>query len=85
MFDHAIVFVPKYNLYLDGTAEFSGSMELPSSDQDIMVLVVSDPRPPYSGKGHLARTRVAVSSEHHPARADGAAGRIGAKPRSPKC
>ena len=28
-------FVPKYNLYLDGTAEFSGSMELPMMDQDI--------------------------------------------------
>ncbi|HNN51550.1 MAG TPA: DUF3857 domain-containing protein [Pseudomonadota bacterium] len=63
VFDHAIVFVPKYNLYLDGTAEFSGSMELPSSDQDIMVLVVSDPRPPYSGKGHLARTQVLPSHQ----------------------
>ncbi len=63
VFDHAIVFVPKYNLYLDGTAEFSGSMELPSSDQDIMVLVVSDPRPPYLGKGHMARTPVLPSHQ----------------------
>ncbi len=63
VFDHAIVFVPKYNLYLDGTAEFSGSMELPSSDQDIMVLVVSDSRPPYLGKGHMARTPVLPSHQ----------------------
>ena len=58
VFDHAIVYVPKFDLYLDGTAEFSGSTELPTQDQDIMVLVVSDPRPPWNGKGHLARTPV---------------------------
>ena len=63
VFDHAIVYVPKYNLFLDGTAEFSGSMELPMMDQDIMVLVVTDPRPPYSGKGHLARTPVLPSHQ----------------------
>ncbi len=58
IFDHAIVYVPKYDLYLDGTAEFSGSVELPTPDQDISVLIVSDPRPPWNGKGHLARTPV---------------------------
>lgn len=58
VFDHAIVYVPKFDLYLDGTAEFSGSTELPTQDQDIMVLLVSDPRPPWNGKGHLARTPV---------------------------
>jgi hypothetical protein len=58
VFDHAIVYVPKFDLYLDGTAEFSGSAELPTQDQDIMVLLVSDPRPPFLGKGHLARTPV---------------------------
>lgn len=58
VFDHAIVYVPKFDLYLDGTAEFSGSIELPTQDQDIMVLLVSDPRPPWNGKGHLARTPV---------------------------
>jgi Tfp pilus assembly protein PilF len=40
-FDHAIAYVPKYDLFLDGTAEFSGAMELPAQDQDIPVLVVS--------------------------------------------
>ena len=58
VFDHAIVYVPKFDLYLDGTAEFSGSAELPTQDQDIMVLLVSDPRPPFAGKGHLVRTPV---------------------------
>ena len=43
-FDHAIVYVPKYELFLDGTAEFSGSSELPAQDQDIPVLLVSESR-----------------------------------------
>ncbi|MBC8132179.1 MAG: hypothetical protein H7X95_04295, partial [Deltaproteobacteria bacterium] len=38
VFDHAIVFVPKLGLYLDGTAEFSGMKELPGQDQGVMVL-----------------------------------------------
>lgn len=58
VFDHAIVYVPKYDLFLDGTAEFSGSGELPTQDQDISVLIVSDPRAPWGGKGHLGRTPV---------------------------
>jgi tetratricopeptide (TPR) repeat protein len=57
-FDHAIVYVPRFDLYLDGTAEFSGSAELPAEDQDIPVLIVSDPRPPHNGAGHLTRTPV---------------------------
>jgi hypothetical protein len=57
-FDHALVYVPKLDLFLDGTAEFSGSDELPEQDQDIPVLIVSDPRPPWGGKGHLTRTPV---------------------------
>jgi transglutaminase-like putative cysteine protease/Flp pilus assembly protein TadD len=40
VFDHAIVYVPKYRLFLDGTAEFSGSGDLPAQDQDIPVLLV---------------------------------------------
>jgi hypothetical protein len=40
IFDHAIVFIPKLNLYLDGTAEFSGMDELPGQDQGVMVLRV---------------------------------------------
>jgi cellulose synthase operon protein C len=40
VFDHAIAYVPKYDLYLDGTAEHSGTRELPAGDQGVMVLVV---------------------------------------------
>jgi transglutaminase-like putative cysteine protease/tetratricopeptide (TPR) repeat protein len=41
VFDHAIAYVPALSLYIDGTAEFSGLGELPSEDQDTMVLHVS--------------------------------------------
>ncbi len=55
-FDHAIVWVPKYDLYLDGTAEFSGSAELPAQDQDIPVLQVST--------GKLVRTPVLPAAQN---------------------
>ncbi|HLH09458.1 MAG TPA: DUF3857 domain-containing protein [Terriglobales bacterium] len=41
IFDHAIVYIPKYNLWLDGTAEYSGSRELPLDDQGAMALTVA--------------------------------------------
>jgi tetratricopeptide (TPR) repeat protein len=41
VFDHAIVYVPRLSLYLDGTAEWAGMRELPSQDQGVMVLRVS--------------------------------------------
>jgi transglutaminase-like putative cysteine protease/tetratricopeptide (TPR) repeat protein len=39
-FDHAIAYVPELDLYLDGTAEFSGSRELPEMDQGALALQV---------------------------------------------
>ncbi len=39
-FNHAIVYVPKLDLFLDGTAEFHGSRELPTSDRVANVLIV---------------------------------------------
>lgn len=39
-FNHAIVYVPALNRFLDGTAEFHGSRELPSADRLANVLVV---------------------------------------------
>jgi cellulose synthase operon protein C len=39
-FNHAIAYVPKYDLFLDGTAEFHGAKELPSSDRLADVLIV---------------------------------------------
>jgi hypothetical protein len=50
VFNHAIVYVPKYDLYMDGTAEHSGAFELPSGDQGASVLVIED------GKGASFRT-----------------------------
>src|SRR4030081_1554901 len=40
LFNHAILYVPKYQLFLDGTAEFHGSGELPADDRGAEVLVV---------------------------------------------
>ena len=40
VFNHAILYVPKYELFLDGTAEFHGSTELPADDRGAEVLVV---------------------------------------------
>jgi tetratricopeptide (TPR) repeat protein len=40
VFDHAIAYVPGLDLYLDGTAEHSGTRELPAGDQGVMVLLV---------------------------------------------
>ena len=39
-FNHAILYVPKFDLYLDGTAEFYGSRELPTEDRGAEVLVI---------------------------------------------
>jgi transglutaminase-like putative cysteine protease len=41
VFNHAIVYVPSLDLYLDGTAEWSGTGELPSADRGAEVLVVN--------------------------------------------
>ena len=40
VFDHAITYVPELDMYLDGTAEHSGTAELPSEDQGVTVLLV---------------------------------------------
>ena len=42
LFDHAIAYVPALDRYLDGTAELSGSTELPAEDQGTFALHVSD-------------------------------------------
>ena len=39
-FDHAIAYVPSLDLYLDGTAEYTGSGELPTMDSGAMALQV---------------------------------------------
>lgn len=42
LFDHAIVYVPQFDMFLDGTAEFSGTRELPPLDQGANVLIIDD-------------------------------------------
>jgi len=42
IFNHAIAYVPKFDLFLDGTAEFSGTAELPYSDQGTFAIIVKD-------------------------------------------
>lgn len=42
VFNHAILYVPSHDLFLDGTAEFSGPSELPFSDQDAQALIVEE-------------------------------------------
>lgn len=54
-FNHAIAYVPEFDLYLDGTAEYSGMDELPKMDQGAMVLLVNS-----EGKGKL--TTIPISS-----------------------
>jgi cellulose synthase operon protein C len=56
-FDHAVVYVPKLDRYLDGTAEFSGASELPTQDQGVMVLRVG------RQGGTLTETPIAPSRE----------------------
>ncbi len=41
-FNHAIVYVPSLDRYLDATAEFSGPTELPYGDQGATVLIIGD-------------------------------------------
>jgi tetratricopeptide (TPR) repeat protein len=41
-FDHAIAYVPSLDLFLDGTAEYSGSGELPALDRGSLALVVTE-------------------------------------------
>ncbi len=48
-FDHAIAYVPSLKWYLDGTAEGSGSRELPDMDRGAMALQIWD------GKAELVR------------------------------
>lgn len=58
-FNHAIAYIPKHDLYLDGTAEFSGSTELPWQDQGVMALHI-DP----AGKIVLRQTPVQPAREN---------------------
>jgi transglutaminase-like putative cysteine protease len=58
VFDHAIAYVPELDLYLDGTAEFNGSGELPAMDQGVRVLVVGPE------ESRLARTPISPADRN---------------------
>jgi tetratricopeptide (TPR) repeat protein/transglutaminase-like putative cysteine protease len=49
VFNHAILYVPKYDLWLDGTAAYSGSRDLPGDDRGAAVLVINPGEPPRFG------------------------------------
>jgi hypothetical protein len=44
-FDHAIAYVPSMDLYLDGTAEWTGSTELPAMDRGALALQINEGKP----------------------------------------
>ncbi len=49
-FNHAILYVPSLDLWLDGTAAYTGSRELPSEDRGATVLVVEPDAPSRLGR-----------------------------------
>ena len=60
IFNHAVVYIPKYNLWLDGTAEYAGSHELPIDDQGAQALTVS-----LDGSAQLRRIPVTLPMENY--------------------
>ncbi len=70
-FDHAIAYVPSLNLYLDGTAEWTGTKEFPAMDRGAMALVVDQeggklvelPDPPASESRTTQRIEVTAAAD----------------------
>ncbi len=60
IFNHAVVYIPRYGLWLDGTAEYAGSRELPLDDQGAMALTVAR-----NGDAHLRRIPVTLPMENY--------------------
>ncbi|MFO0549230.1 MAG: DUF3857 domain-containing protein [Polyangiaceae bacterium] len=72
VFDHAIAYVPSMDLYLDGTAEGSGSTELPEMDRDSVALRINEdgtanlvhlPNPGAEASPHTRAIDVALASD----------------------
>jgi hypothetical protein len=66
-FDHAIAYVPSLDLYLDGTAEYTGSSELPAMDAGALALRVNQGNAelvhlPYPDPEKNARRREVVAT-----------------------
>ena len=67
LFNHAIVYVPKYEMWLDGTAEYAGR-ELPLEDQGALALTVN-----LSGSAqirHIPMSRAADNYTKHTIRGE---------------
>lgn len=60
IFDHAIVYVPGFDLWLDGTADFSRLRELPVEDQGVMALTIDA-----DGHATLRRTPRSSSGDNY--------------------
>jgi tetratricopeptide (TPR) repeat protein len=69
-FDHAIAYVPSLDLYLDGTAQWAGSNELPTFDRGALALVVDEkgarlvhlPDPPAEQSRRVRNLEAAVAA-----------------------
>ncbi|MHB8418835.1 MAG: DUF3857 domain-containing protein [Myxococcales bacterium] len=59
VFDHAILYVPSLDRFLDGTARFFGSTELPPEDQGASALIVEP-----GGKSRLGTTPFVPAGEN---------------------
>ncbi|MBX3229736.1 MAG: DUF3857 domain-containing protein [Labilithrix sp.] len=70
-FDHAIAYVPSLDWYLDGTAEFTGSGELPAMDRGALAIQINEgkpklvhlPEPPASESVSSKRIEAAVNAD----------------------
>ena len=59
LFNHAIVYIPRYELWLDGTAEYAGR-ELPLEDQGALALTVN-----LSGAAQLRRVPMTRAADNY--------------------
>jgi tetratricopeptide (TPR) repeat protein len=70
-FDHMIAYVPSLDIYLDGTAEYTGSVELPAMDRGALAMQVNEghpklvhlPDPPASASVSTHRIDATVSAD----------------------
>jgi cellulose synthase operon protein C len=59
-FNHAIAYIPRYDMYLDGTAEYANARELPLDDQGAMALTVG-----VDGNNQMRRIPVTQATENY--------------------
>ena len=59
-FNHAIAYIPKYDMFLDGTAEYANARELPLDDQGAMALTVG-----VDGSNQMRRIPVTQATDNY--------------------